>query len=99
MTYCCNDKVPPPDLESRKQILKIHTSNIPLNEDVDLDFIAKQVFVSIDRFRFINFFVLPHINIFYTQTEMYTGADLKNLCRESSMIALRGMRTASNVVN
>ncbi len=30
---------------------------------------------------------------------MYTGADLKNLCRESAMVALRGMRTTSNVVN
>lgn len=38
-------KVPPPDFKSRKQILKIHTSNMPLNEDVDLDFIVKQVFI------------------------------------------------------
>ncbi|RGB28941.1 P-loop containing nucleoside triphosphate hydrolase protein, partial [Rhizophagus diaphanus] len=37
--------VPPPDFKSRKQILKIHTSNMPLNEDVDLDFIVKQVFI------------------------------------------------------
>ncbi|CAG8479344.1 4200_t:CDS:2 [Funneliformis mosseae] len=64
--------VPPPDFKSRKQVLKIHTSNMPLNEDVDLDFIAKQ-------------------------TEMYTGADIKNLCRESAMIALREMKTTSNV--
>ncbi|GBC08064.1 hypothetical protein RclHR1_00790014 [Rhizophagus clarus] len=64
--------VPPPDFKSRKQILKIHTSNMPLNEDVDLDFIVKQ-------------------------TEMYTGADIKNLCRESAMIALRRNRDISNV--
>ncbi|CAI2163964.1 11266_t:CDS:2 [Funneliformis geosporum] len=55
--------VPPPDFKSRKQILKIHTSNMPLNDD----------------------------------TEKYTGADIKNLCRESAMIALRGMKTTSNV--
>ncbi|RIA82298.1 P-loop containing nucleoside triphosphate hydrolase protein [Glomus cerebriforme] len=64
--------VPPPDFKSRKQILKIHTSNMPLNEDVDLDFIAKQ-------------------------TEMYTGADLENLCRESAMTTLRRNKTTSNV--
>ncbi|CAB4484940.1 uncharacterized protein OCT59_004253 [Rhizophagus irregularis] len=64
--------VPPPDFKSRKQILKIHTSNMPLNEDVDLDFIVKQ-------------------------TEMYTGADIKNLCRESAMIALRRNRDISDV--
>jgi hypothetical protein len=38
-------KVPPPDSKSRKQILEIHTSNMPLNGDVDLDFLAKQVFI------------------------------------------------------
>lgn len=30
---------------------------------------------------------------------MYTGADIKNLCRESAMIALRRNRDISDVVN
>ena len=34
--------VPPPDLEARKEILKIHTRNKPLAEDVDLDEIAER---------------------------------------------------------
>lgn len=33
------------------------------------------------------------------QTDMYTGADLNNLCREAAMVALRGMREASVVVS
>ncbi|RLG94019.1 AAA family ATPase [Candidatus Bathyarchaeota archaeon] len=33
--------VPPPDLEARKEILRIHTRNKPLAEDVDLDEIAE----------------------------------------------------------
>ena len=34
--------VPPPDLEARKEILKIHTRKKPLADDVDLDDIAKR---------------------------------------------------------
>ena len=49
--------VPPPDLETRLEILKVHTLSSPLGKDVDLDNIA-------------------------VDTEMYSGADLENLCRE-----------------
>ena len=34
--------IPPPDLEARKEILKIHTRKKPLADDVDLDEIAKR---------------------------------------------------------
>jgi len=34
--------IPPPDLEARKEILRIHTRKKPLAEDVDLDEIAKK---------------------------------------------------------
>jgi len=34
--------VPPPDEESRRLILKIHTSKMPLAEDVDIDRLAKE---------------------------------------------------------
>ncbi|HDM45146.1 MAG TPA: AAA family ATPase, partial [Candidatus Bathyarchaeota archaeon] len=34
--------IPPPDLEARKEILRIHTRRKPLADDVDLDEIAKQ---------------------------------------------------------
>jgi len=34
--------IPPPDLEARREILRIHTRKKPLAEDVDLDEIAKQ---------------------------------------------------------
>ncbi|CAG8839269.1 10729_t:CDS:2, partial [Cetraspora pellucida] len=37
------------------------------------------------------------LNLIAKQTELYTGADLKNLCRESAIISLREMRTTSNV--
>ncbi|KAG2179539.1 hypothetical protein INT44_006386, partial [Umbelopsis vinacea] len=65
--------VPPPDFVSRQQILQVHTKDIPLAEDVDLEEIA-------DR------------------TNLYTGADLQNLCREAAMIGLRQNRSASSVV-
>ncbi|KAI8092750.1 P-loop containing nucleoside triphosphate hydrolase protein [Halteromyces radiatus] len=56
--------VPPPDPDARLEVLQIHTRNIPLAEDVDLQVIA-------------------------LMTEMYTGADLQNVCREAAMMALR----------
>ncbi|KAG2185796.1 hypothetical protein INT43_002233 [Umbelopsis isabellina] len=64
--------VPPPDFVSRQQIMKVHTKNIPLAEDVDLEEIADQ-------------------------TNLYTGADLQNLCREAAIIALRQDKSATNV--
>ncbi|ORZ12217.1 P-loop containing nucleoside triphosphate hydrolase protein [Absidia repens] len=56
--------VPPPDLEARLEILQIHTRQIPLADDVDL-------------------------NVISLMTELYTGADLQNVCREAAMMALR----------
>ncbi|MFX0122874.1 MAG: CDC48 family AAA ATPase [Candidatus Hodarchaeota archaeon] len=34
--------IPPPDEKSRKEILEIHTKNMPLAEDIDLDRLAKE---------------------------------------------------------
>lgn len=49
--------VPPPDVEARLQILRVHTRVSPLAEDVDLEEFA-------------------------LNTELFSGADLENLCRE-----------------
>lgn len=35
----------------------------------------------------------------YEKTEMYTGADLQNVCREAAMMALRRMHGADYVVS
>ena len=35
--------VPPPDFVSRQQILQVHTKDIPLADDVDLEEIADKV--------------------------------------------------------
>ncbi|KAG0279451.1 hypothetical protein BGZ95_001154 [Linnemannia exigua] len=64
--------VPPPDLDARRQILKIYTRDIPLANDVDLDAIAEA-------------------------TEMYTGADLQNVCREAALVALRSRILGTSV--
>ncbi|MCJ2555293.1 MAG: CDC48 family AAA ATPase [Candidatus Thermoplasmatota archaeon] len=56
--------VPPPTLEARVKILKIHTHDKPLAEDVDLEDLAKR-------------------------TEDFTGADIKALANEASMLAIR----------
>ncbi len=34
--------VPPPDLEARREIFKIHTQGKPLSEEVDLDELSKE---------------------------------------------------------
>ena len=51
--------VPPPDVQARLQILRVHTRASPLAEDVDLEEFA-------------------------LNTELFSGADLENLCREVS---------------
>ena len=57
--------VPPPDVEGRLQILRVHTRASPLAEDVDLEEYA-------------------------LNTELFSGADLENLCREVSNSASFG---------
>ena len=66
--------VPPPDLPSRREILRVHTRSIPLHDDVDLAVLAEQ-------------------------TDLYTGAELENLCREASLISLREDHDAKEVVS
>lgn len=53
--------VPPPDRDTRLEILKVHTHSSPVSKDVDLNLIADK-------------------------TDMFSGADLENLCREVSVV-------------
>jgi len=53
-----------PNIESRLEILQIHTRGMPLSKDVSLKDLAKRV-------------------------HGYTGADLRSLCREAALKALR----------
>ncbi|MFX1306281.1 MAG: CDC48 family AAA ATPase [Promethearchaeota archaeon] len=53
-----------PDTNGRYEILLIHTRGMPLDEDVNLRFIAEK-------------------------THGFVGADIKSLCKESAMLAIR----------
>ncbi|MFX1467257.1 MAG: AAA family ATPase, partial [Promethearchaeota archaeon] len=53
-----------PDTNGRYEILLIHTRGMPLDEDVNLRFIAEK-------------------------THGFVGADVKSLCKESAMLAIR----------
>lgn len=57
-------EIPVPEIEARKEILKIHAKKMALSNDVDLEKFAKL-------------------------TEEMTGADIKALCTEAGMSALR----------
>jgi len=59
--------VPPPDVEARFQILRVHTSASPLAEDVDLEEIP-------------------------LNKELFSGADLENLCREVRNSAMSDLK-------
>lgn len=61
--------VPPPDVEARLQILRVHTRTSPLAEDVDLEEFA-------------------------LNTELFSGADLENLCREVRHLAISDKKIA-----
>ena len=56
--------VPAPNTESRLEILKIYTKEMPLEEEIDFTYIQKN-------------------------TKGYSGADLKAICREAAMNAMR----------
>jgi len=56
--------VGPPDENSRTEILKISTKDIPLDQTVNLEYLSRL-------------------------TINYTGADLKNLVRNASLLALQ----------
>ncbi|KZX13502.1 proteasome-activating nucleotidase [Methanobrevibacter filiformis] len=60
-------EVPAPNEDGRREILKIHTKNMSLDEDVDLDFLA-------------------------SLTDSVSGADLKAICTEAGMFAIREER-------
>lgn len=53
-----------PDYETRKEMFKIHTSNKPLNIDVNLDSFARR-------------------------THGFNGADIKNICNNAALFAIR----------
>ncbi len=56
--------VPAPDIESRLEILKIYTKEMPLDKEIDFTYIQKN-------------------------TKGYSGADLKAICTEAAMNAMR----------
>ena len=62
-------EIPQPDASGRESILKIHTTRMTINPDVDLRRIA-------------------------TLTEEKNGADLKAICTEAGMFAIRSERTS-----
>jgi len=62
-------EIPQPDAVGRESILKIHTTRMTINPDVDLRRIA-------------------------TLTEEKNGADLKAICTEAGMFAIRSERTS-----
>lgn len=66
--------MPPPDLEARYEILRVHTRNMKVADDVDLRRIAEDA-------------------------ELFTGAELEGLCRESGIVALREDISAAVVCN
>ena len=64
--------VPSPDEQARCEILKVHTSKMPLSKDVDLQYIAYQ-------------------------TKGYSGADLRAVCRQAAINAMRRVSTDTKV--
>ena len=60
-------EVPLPNIDGRREILKIHTKNMSLDEEADIDLLAEL-------------------------TDELSGADLKAVCTEAGMFAIRDKR-------
>ena len=67
-------EVPLPNDDGRKQILKIHTKNMALDEEADLDLLS-------------------------SLTDGLSGADLKAVCTEAGMFAIREKRDRVTVTD
>ena len=67
-------EVPLPNMDGRKEILKIHTRNMSLDEEADIEVLA-------------------------TLTEDLSGADLKAVCTEAGMFAIRDKRESIRVAD
>ena len=65
-------EVPVPNEDGRREILKIHTKNMVMEEDVDLDLIS-------------------------ALTDGASGADVKAICTEAGMFAIREERPIVNI--
>ena len=65
-------EVPLPNIDGRREILKIHTKNMSLSEEADIDFLAEL-------------------------TDGLSGADLKAVCTEAGMFAIRDERDEVSV--
>lgn len=103
--------VPPPDVEGRHEILKVHSRRMPLAQDVDIQVISQSaIHIPIAELAY-------HIQLSYTsaencddhpghcvlqafaqRTDRFTGADLASLCQEAALMALReGMESTKEV--
>ena len=67
-------EVPLPNVEGRKEILRIHTKNMALDEEADLDLLSDL-------------------------TDGLSGADLKAVCTEAGMFAIREKRDSVSVAD
>ena len=67
-------EVPLPNIDGRKEILKIHTKNMSLDEEADIDILADL-------------------------TDELSGADLKAVCTEAGMFAIRDKRDKITVAD
>ena len=67
-------EVPLPNIDGRREILKIHTKNMSLDEEADIDILADL-------------------------TDGLSGADLKAVCTEAGMFAIRDKRESITVAD
>nr|WP_230952273.1 AAA family ATPase [Sulfolobus acidocaldarius] len=93
--------VPPPDKTARFEILKVHTKNVPLAEDVSLEDIAEKAegYTGADLEALVREATINAMRSIYSvslediaeKAEGYTGADLEALVREATINAMRSI--------
>nr|WP_275107221.1 AAA family ATPase [Sulfolobus acidocaldarius] len=88
--------VPPPDKTARFEILKVHTKNVPLAEDVSLEDIAEKAegYTGADLILKVHTKNVPlaedvSLEDIAEKAEGYTGADLAAVVREAALRAIR----------
>ncbi|XP_020096663.1 cell division control protein 48 homolog B [Ananas comosus] len=93
---------PPPDIEGRYEILRIHTRNMKLAEDIDLRQIAEstELFTGADLeglCREAGRAALREVREVAESSGLFTVADLGGLRTEEGMVALRNLLSVSSI--
>lgn len=85
-------EIPLPNEQSRMEILKIHAAGIAKHGEIDYEAVVKLAEVSHKMLFCFSSFLHSSHTLFLPSHQGFNGADLRNVCTEAGMSAIRAER-------